>query len=151
MGKKLRFIDGWDSKLHAAIEASRGKQFQWGVFDCCLFVCDVVLATTGTDMAEGLRGTYDDLQGAQAAIRRVTGIATGPATVEQLIEHFAAKHRCNEVAPAFVRRGGVTLMDTPDRGPAAGICLGQLSIHLAPAPEGLLHVQMKSVRRGWMP
>jgi hypothetical protein len=141
----VRLLDGWDSRLHAAIEAARGKTFQWGVFDCCLFACDVVLAETGVDMAEGLRGTYDDLQGAGAAMKRIGG-----GGIEQLVEHFAAKHRCREVRPAFAQRGGVTLIDTPDRGPALGICLGHLSIHLAPAPDGLIYVPMKTVRRAWV-
>lgn len=152
-GKRLRLLDGWDARLHAAIEAARAKPFQWGVHDCCLFACDCVLAVTGVDMAaEGpngsLRGTYDSLQGAVAAMKRICG-AKEPVTVEQLVEHFAARHGAREVKPAFARRHAVTLFDEPDLGPALGVCLGGVAAHLRPV-EGLVYAPMRLVRRSWM-
>lgn len=163
MGKKLnklRLLDGWDSRLHTAIEAAKAKPFQWGAHDCALFAADCVLATTGTDMAEGLRGTYDNLQGAAAAMKRIVkqdlgSRASGGAEnstgnlVEPLVEHMAAKHGAREVKPAFAQRHAICLYDDPGLGPALGVCLGHVAAFLHP-DAGIVYVPMRRIRRAWV-
>ena len=60
--------------------------FAWGTNDCCLFVCDVILAMTGTDLGEDYRGEYSTAEEAAALISE----ATGGGGVEELAEQICA-------------------------------------------------------------
>jgi hypothetical protein len=54
MAAKLRtYLDGW-----------RARPWEWGVSDCCTFVADRVLSTSGLDIMREYRGAYDDEAGA---------------------------------------------------------------------------------------
>lgn len=57
-------LKGWRPALFAAIDAHRGKPFQWGVHDCAVLAADAVAAMTGEDLAAAYRGKYTDRDGA---------------------------------------------------------------------------------------
>lgn len=57
---KPRRYENWPILLSAFIKSRITMPFQWGVNDCCIFACDCMLALTGVDPAEGIRGTYDN-------------------------------------------------------------------------------------------
>ena len=51
-------IKTWRSALFAALDAHRGKPFEWGVHDCAILAADAVAAMTGEDLASPYRGLY---------------------------------------------------------------------------------------------
>lgn len=55
--------------LHRAI----AEQFEWGVDDCCTFVCDIVHEITARDFMEPLRGRYDSEASAAHAMESFSG------------------------------------------------------------------------------
>ena len=48
----------WQALLDAFLAEHQFDTFQYGRWDCCLFVCDAVLVMTGVDPAAAYRGTY---------------------------------------------------------------------------------------------
>ena len=48
----------WQALLDAFLAEHQFDSFQYGRWDCCLFVCDAILAMTGVDPAAAYRGTY---------------------------------------------------------------------------------------------
>lgn len=112
MGALMQRLEDWPTRLAEFIEARHERAFSWGESDCCLFVCDVIEAMTGTDPGARWRGIYTSEKGARRVLRDnggVAGIATlvlGPP-----------------VPAALAGRGDVVLIDTL-YGEALAICLG---------------------------
>lgn len=108
----------WPSRLMRAIEDHRHKPFSWGEADCCLFVCDCILAMTGHDPAAPFRGRYRTALGAHRALLRYCGGGLGD---------IAAACGYAEVPVAMAQRGDAVLLHAPEcqpEGKALGICLG---------------------------
>lgn len=59
----------WRGAFHTCISQSRRKPFELGVFDCGIFVADVLLALTGFDHAAQFRGRYTTIQEAKRTLR----------------------------------------------------------------------------------
>lgn len=62
-----------NSAFHDAVKAKMTAPFVWGTNDCALMVADIYLAVTGEDLAEGIRGTYDDEYHAMRTIVELGG------------------------------------------------------------------------------
>jgi hypothetical protein len=108
----------WEADLHHYLTDQLDQPFQFGARDCCLFVCDAVLAMTGTDVAEDFRGRYSTAIGAARTIRSITG--TGP-TVEDAAIYVTSKFEMPKLdAVLLAQRGDVVLYDG-DEGPILGL------------------------------
>jgi len=129
--------EGWPEALAATVEAARAESFAWGEHDCCLFVANAVRATTGRDIAEGLRGSYRSERGAWRALRR-----RGWAGLEECFDALLGER----VAPLTARRGDVALFEG-GRGPTVGIVLG--SAIAATGPGGMEFVPLGRARVAW--
>lgn len=70
-----RRLPDWQPRLAALIAQRMAHPLQWGVHDCCLWAADAVLATTGADLATGLRGSYSTQQGAAELLQQLGGLA----------------------------------------------------------------------------
>ncbi|NFV79990.1 DUF6950 family protein [Magnetospirillum aberrantis] len=112
-------IAGWERRLSAAVEAARGRAFERGVFDCCIWPADVVRDITGIDGAEAFRGRYRSRGGAIRALARFSG---GGGLLE-VMRKLAAQHGWAEIAPLLARRGDVCLTSN-DEGLSLAICVG---------------------------
>lgn len=110
----LTRFPNWPERLDAVLR-DNNRPFQWGVNDCALRACDVVLAITGTDVAAEFRGRYTTRVGATRVMRRLYG-----GNLERVAEKIAAAHGMPEIPPALARRGDVVLVDT-DHGPSLGV------------------------------
>jgi len=64
-------VDNWVSKLCDAVDAARGKEFQYGEHDCALFVADLIQVMTGEDLAAEFRGQYSDRKSALKALKKI--------------------------------------------------------------------------------
>ncbi len=61
---KLERLPDWDRQLAKMTEKHLAEPFSWGQSDCLLAAADAVLAVTGFDPAEDIRGKYDTALGA---------------------------------------------------------------------------------------
>lgn len=62
-----RFPD-WPERLGRALRERLSLPFAWGSNDCAIFAADCILAQTGVDFAEGLRGAYSSYEEAEALL-----------------------------------------------------------------------------------
>lgn len=134
MGAPVR-IKGWQTRLEALVNDRLHRRFEFGVHDCCLWAADVVLAATGTDPAEGLRGTYNDEQSAQAVIESMGGVPS-----------IGASRFGDEIAVSLAQSGDVGMIDT-DSGPALVAKVG--TTWMAATAWGVSHIADDSVMRAW--
>jgi hypothetical protein len=96
----------WQSALSEYLDGCEGTVFKYGRFDCCLFVCDAILAMTGTDVAAAFRGKYSNRIEAIRAIHETTGRKTIQSVVEAVTTQFGMK----EVNISLAQRGDVVLL-----------------------------------------
>lgn len=138
-----RFPD-WASRLEVFLHAQQRRQFHYGEWDCCLFVCDGIRAMTGTDPAAHFRGHYGSAKGAIAMMREMYGLRS----VGDLVSAVAAEHGMVEVPVARARRGDVVLVKRP-----RDFSLGLLALNggqiLGPQKVGLGAVPRFAGSRAW--
>lgn len=96
----------WQALLHGYLCACRAREFQYGSFDCCLFVCDAIEVMTGVDVAAPFRGQYQSRKQAFRAL----GNYAGRASVEAVTERVTSDHGMPEIKPALAQRGDVVLL-----------------------------------------
>lgn len=135
MGPVLTRFEDWTSRLDDFIDLRRATPFCWGSQDCCTFAADAVEAITGTDPLEELRGKWKTEKQADSYLKKLGGIGRG--VIGKLGK---------PVPSTFARRGDVVLVEVGEVK-ALGICLG--SIVAAPAPDGLVFVQMVEAHMAW--
>lgn len=130
--------DDWPERLVAVVQQAQARPFRWGEHDCALFVADCVKAMTGVDVAEGLRGSYQDRPG---AIRR---LAERFAVLD--LRGLGTRLFGAPIAPALAQRGDVALVMLEGQG-SAGVVLGPTVA--APGRRGLLHVPLERAEIVW--
>lgn len=121
--------DNWPEALAEFIDARRNELFEWGRNDCALFAADAVLAMTGVDLAEKLRG-YKTASGAARKIKAAGGM-------RQLASSLTEKH------PGMAQRGDVVLVEIDGRE-TFGIVAGNAK-WCAPGVDGLVFRPMDEV------
>lgn len=105
---------GWAELLYAAVDDASQRDFEWGVHDCCLFAADILLAFTGTDYAEPVRG-YTTQEEAEAII-------AGYGDMETMITALVGVEAV-EAKGKNVRRGDLVIAEL-ENGDTVGICIG---------------------------
>jgi hypothetical protein len=130
----LRRYPDWHARLERFLSAQKGRKFQYGAFDCCLFVCGALEAMTGVNPAEGFIGRYSTRRQARALLRLTGGI---PAIAEE--------YGLVEIPVRKAKRGDVLQM--------GGQTLGLMSLNgrdaLVLATRGLMGVPGKWAARAW--
>jgi hypothetical protein len=96
----------WQAALDAFLGAHQNRRFEYGKWDCCLFVCDAIIEMTGVDLAVSLRGKYSTRAGALQAI----GEQLGTASIQAVAANAAAVHHMPEVPVPHARRGDMVLV-----------------------------------------
>jgi hypothetical protein len=105
-------LHDWQLRYAAFARERAAMPFAWGANDCCLFAADAVLALTGTDPAEQLRGTYSAALGAARVLEEHGGVAA-----------LATAALGPTLPPALAGVGDVVLIETGGRE-ALAICNG---------------------------
>jgi len=127
----------WCERLVTFLTAHLNTPFEWGKFDCCLFVADALLEITDIDIAKPFRGKYTTEKGAMRALIKY-GNGTVKDTFSEILGTF--KPRLNAC------RGDVALIDTPT-GHAVGIVFnGEVWVA---SPDGLITVSLKEALGCW--
>lgn len=123
----------WTTRLGEVLLFASVKRFQYGRFDCCLFVADCIHAMTGADLARELRSTY------------VSRPKNWRTTVARLFESAGI----NEIATATAKRGDPVLV----RGRKNRFFMGIVDLngrHVVAATDvGLLRVPVSMALRAW--
>lgn len=128
-------IQDWQTALETLVRQRWVVPFTWGQQDCCLFAADCVLAATGKDVAEDVRGAYSSEAGAARLLRQHGGVA-----------QLAEKRLGQGIAPLFMQVGDVGLVHVAGRDMLA-VCFG--AHLLAPGPEGLVTVPLEQAQQAW--
>jgi hypothetical protein len=96
----------WQRVLDEFLRANQNRPFEYGKWDCCLFVCDAIAAMTGVDLATAYRGKYSTRTGALHSI----GERLGTASILAVAENAAAAHHMPEVPVLHAHRGDMVLV-----------------------------------------
>lgn len=99
-------LPDWQHRLDSFLMGNSARKFRYGSFDCCLFVCDAVLAMTGVDMAEGFRGKYRTRTRALKVIKE----RFGRASVAAVAAGVTKQHAMLECSALMARRGDVAII-----------------------------------------
>lgn len=128
-------LPDWPDRLSALVARAHTQPFAWGLHDCCLWAADAVLALTGHDPADGLRGRYADATGAMRALQAVGGLlGAGRLTGVRL------------AGPGYARDGDVALV-SDGRRPMLAVRAG--AVWLVAATGGLHALPADSARMAW--
>jgi len=100
-------VQNWEFALSDFFAEKEHRPFDYGVWDCCLFVCSAIQVITGIDPAESFRGKYGSLHEALTLIKARYGVGTVPTVVEKV----TAEHGMKEIPPAFAQRGDIVLLE----------------------------------------
>ena len=96
----------WQGALDEFVRANQDRRFEYGKWDCCLFVCDAIIEMTGVDLAVSLRGKYSTRAGALRAISE----QLGTASILAVAENAAAAHHMPEVPVLQAHRGDMVVV-----------------------------------------
>lgn len=137
----------WTTKLRDEIR-THNRPFSYGENDCCTFVCDCILAMTGTDVYADFRGKYHDLKTSLLAMKSVCG----SASIEAVAEYVTKQHNMKEVPVLFAQRGDVLLLPVSEN--PNDLALGIVyfdGINAAVVGEkGLMRIPYhKTAKRAW--
>lgn len=129
----MRLID-WEARLAEYLDNKRDCVFEWGVRDCGLFFADAVIAITGNDPAEPLRGHYNSLRGSIRVLKPWDGLEGYLDSV------FTAK------PVAFAQRGDGVWYDG-----SVGVCYGSVSLFIGEEGQraGLVTVPTLDCEKAW--
>jgi hypothetical protein len=126
----------WAMRLEGFLQKNAARPFQYGEWDCCLFVCSAIDAMTGTDPGWEFRGKYDSAKTA----RRF-------GKVEKIAETVTARYGMKEVQPGFAQRGDLVMIKRSwDRS------LGIISVSgliTVVGEQGLILATRQDVVRAW--
>lgn len=70
-------LPDWRARLSSCLIDAAGRSFEWGPWDCAVFLADVVKAQTGEDIMHDGRGRYTTKTGALRLIKRKVGTLGG--------------------------------------------------------------------------
>ena len=129
----------WQALLDAFFAEHQFDSFQYGRWDCCLFVCDAVFVMTGVDPAAAYRGTYASKAEARNAAR---------GSVQATVEAVCAEHGMKETAVSFARRGDVALVGSRRDCSLGIVALNGREIVLT-SSAGLWRVPLGTAVRAW--
>jgi hypothetical protein len=135
------------TQLAEYIHICQSTEFEWGKFDCCLFVSDFVWNTTGKDLAENFRGQYKSEEEAYELLKNVLKRKKSLKNVLlKNVEKTANKHNFKEVKDKRYQSGDFCVVNTP-QGEAMGL------IHngkvWCSAPKGLVTLPISLVIKVW--
>lgn len=133
----------WQEALSCFLLVNSGRSFEWGRWDCCLWVADAIEVMTEVDIAAEFRGEYRNYREALMSMRR----HFGDWRIEVAVEKVAAAHSMGAVPVAMARRGDLVLIGNGRRFVTGIVDLnGRQLIALA---DRLIRIPISLARRAW--
>lgn len=137
----IRVAD-WESKLDGLLSERNESDFTWGKHDCCLFVCDAVLAISNVDIAQWFRGKYSDSNKAYSLLKDYAG-----GNLESVMDKLAGLYHMAEIPRLTARHGDIALCAVATHLNDGTLTLGVINQDnkILIAGRGKLHAFDKSV------
>ena len=136
--------EDWAGRFDRLLVAGRERPFEWGKWDCCLFVADALLAVTGLDLAADLRFQYSSLREARWLLRARYGSASIETSVGILFLR-AGLQRCD---PGMAQRGD-PVMARQGSDFQVGVIGLNGSVVINSETKGLVRLPRSLVTRAW--
>ena len=140
----MRRRSDWQLALDEFLRANQDRSFEYGTWDCCLFVCDAIVAMTGVDLAASYRGKYSTRKGALHAISE----QLGTASIQAVAATAAAAHDMPELPVPYAHRGDMVLV-----GRGRDYSLGLVALNgrdvIATSKRGLWRLPLSRAVRAW--
>ena len=134
----------WQALLHEFLQAHQFEPFEYGRWDCCLFVGAAVQVMTGIDPAAALRGAYSSRAEAGRFMRR-----RGVRTVEAAVAAVAVEFDMPETDIPHAQRGDLALVRNGRRDVSLGlVSLTGCEVLLA-SSSGIWAVPLSLAVRAW--
>ena len=134
----------WQVVLDAFLVAHGNRRFEYGKWDCCLFVCDAIAEMTGVDLAGGYRGKYSTRMGALHAI----GEQLGTASIQAVAANAAAAHHMPEVPVLHAQRGDMVLVQRGRNYSLGLVALNGRDV-IVTSKRGLWRLPLSCAIRAW--
>lgn len=131
----------WVNDLQDYVEEVKERDFEWGVYDCCLFAADVFKLFHGYDPAQHIRGQYSTRKGALAQLQKI--VPNVEVQLSTLIAGFMEQHKMLRKAPHYLQRGDLICYLEPTSGyENIGIISLNPSQLMAPGKHNLEHLEI---------
>ncbi|KKL24189.1 hypothetical protein LCGC14_2417810, partial [marine sediment metagenome] len=102
----------WPTRLDKYFEDCADNKFEYGVFDCAIFIADGILAMTGVDIIQEQRGKYKNEVEAKSLIRIIIPNSNSiQAAFDLIIRLVVKENKFKEVDRNFAQRGCLVLLD----------------------------------------
>ena len=137
-------LDDWEARLDRVLVEGRDRPFEWGRWDCCLFVADAILSTTGEDLAADLRRQYSSLDEARWLLRA----RFGSRSIERSVARLFSRAGLPDCAPGLARRGDPVVVRR-ERNFQIGVIALDGSVVVNSETKGLVHIPRSLVTRAW--
>jgi hypothetical protein len=134
----------WQRALDDFLRTHQNRSFEYGRWDCCLFVCDAIAEMTGIDLAAPYRGKYSTRAGAFRAIRE----QLGTASIHAVAENAAAVHSLPEIQVSHARRGDMVLIGR-GRDHSLGLVALSGADVIVTSKRGLWRLPLSRAVRAW--
>ncbi len=108
--------DDWPEMLDYYIRSNAQKPYEYGKFDCFLFVKYFVPIITGVEIFKSVK--YKTMRGGTSILKKHGGLFN-------LVKLHMEKAGFDEIAPPFARRGDIVGFKTKAHNEAIGICVGR--------------------------
>ena len=122
-------VTHWESKLQDYIQECREKEFEYGVFDCCVFTIQAQKLIIGKTLFPEFDNTYKSLEEGKKILKNI-GFKTWISA-------------CNK----RLKKGDVVSMNTQDSF-IMGLCMGKHAIFVS-EEKGLVFLPIEQVKLAW--
>ena len=137
-------LDDWEARLDRLLVEGWGRPFELGQWDCCLFVADAIMSTTGEDLAADLRRQYSSLDEARWLLRA----RFGSASIERSVVRLFSRAGFRSCAPGLAQRGDPVVVRHEGNFQIGVIALNG-SVVVNSEAKGLVHIPRSLVTRAW--
>jgi hypothetical protein len=143
--------NNWATRLHLLIESSRDFTFDWGKYNCGLFVTRWIREATGVELGAPYVDKASDEASAEAIF--LNG-GSSPTALGDFAAAIAAANSMPELPVTYAGRGDVVWVDnsTP-ANPSAYGALGVVSLDgryaVCMSEQGTVRVHMHRWKRAW--
>ena len=128
---------GWEQRLYRLTTMAAHAPFEWGAHDCVTFAADCVIAMTGRDPIQDMRGTWSTEIGAKRAMLKAGSRDLGDLAADRL----------EEIPVSMARRGDIVLAGEESSDDFLAVVTGHMAV--GPAETGLQHISMRQAKRAY--
>lgn len=129
----IKRTEGWETRLNKELEKAQKNPFKWGCHDCVTWASNCILAMTGVDCMENLRGTYRSQNGALKRIKKMGG------TLEKCVDSYF-----NAIPVLLAKRGDLLFY-----GKSVGVCFGAHGFFLHEGTPVCFPVPVMQCTKAW--